>query len=313
VAELKGGFLLEMVLHDSSTQAALTEQGKTREVRDRHRAFLKRARDELDEYTKQLPLAEALVRLFQKWHRARNWSYATLHREMANAAGALSDLPLYTDVPMQVNIGQAPAWRNAMRTAEQRLKEHEGRDNAATMVEEIDKALEHCDKKPIRAALMLMWLTAARAGCTLKLERRDVQLADSGDLQVTFHKGKGVKFRGPYTVNSKCPARWLTDLKAFLRDFEPTQPLFPFQGATAIRGDHVRDTLRTANPFLGLRAMRRGSLQTMASNDVPLAVLMTFSGHTQERTLLRYLGWGRHAGQMAEQGREAARHLAGTH
>ena len=40
------------------------------------------------------------------------------------------------------------------------------------------------------------------------------------------------------------------------------------------------------------RSVRRGSLQAMAQAGVPLELLMRFSGHTQEKTLLRYLNWG---------------------
>ena len=54
------------------------------------------------------------------------------------------------------------------------------------------------------------------------------------------------------------------------------------------------------------RSVRRGSLQTMALAGVPLETLILYSGHTNEKTLLRYLGWGHAAGarqrQMADAG-----------
>ena len=49
---------------------------------------------------------------------------------------------------------------------------------------------------------------------------------------------------------------------------------------------------RLADPTMEARSVRRGALQLLAAAEVPLPTLMLFSGHTNQRTLLRYLNWG---------------------
>jgi integrase len=303
VTELKGGFVHLLSLHGDQTQAWLTQEGKVKEVRKRHANRLKKLQEGMTEALAQLPLAEALVRIHQDEMAARSWSWATLHRELANTAGAFTSLPIYSNAPWSITLSQAAAWKEAMAAAEKRRNEAEGRALPAASVDDVRQAMGA--DPAARAVLLLQWLTAGRRGCVLKLQRRDVQLEEDGGLRVQFRRGKGVRFRGPYTVPTKCPAEWLPLLRQYLETKRPTDALFPFSGPNAVLADAVRRALQRVNPFLGSRELRRGSLQTMALAGTPPDQLMTFSGHTSQRTLLRYLDWGRLA-----KWREAAAHAA---
>jgi hypothetical protein len=80
-----------------------------------------------------------------------------------------------------------------------------------------------------------------------------------------------------------------------------------------LQQQRMRLALRSANPELNTRAIRRGALQTMAMNGVPTKTLMTFSGHTNEETLKRYLNYGKDLGTERVGGQAAARFLAPRH
>jgi hypothetical protein len=67
--------------------------------------------------------------------------------------------------------------------------------------------------------------------------------------------------------------------------------------------------VRRAEPSLNMRAVRRGALQCLAINGTDIETLLQFSGHSSERTLKRYLDWGRLFGSGAERGAAAAQAL----
>jgi hypothetical protein len=107
-------------------------------------------------------------------------------------------------------------------------------------------------------------------------------------MSVTFRRGKGVKARGPYTVHGPRLLHHFDELKRFVA--QSTGSLFTIKPAQML------ETFRLHDPTMEARSVRRGSLQAMAHNGVALDTLILFSGHTNEKTLLRYLGWGHSAG-----------------
>lgn len=320
LAALKGDALNNLALTPVPSHPPLIEQGKSAGVRARHRAALKTVKESLLPELWKLPLGEALVIWFQRRAEERKWSHATLMREMANFAGAMSDLPLYSNSPVGFKLSECPLWRNGIRQAETAANESACREMPAASVEDVFSAVDLCPYVDTRAAMMLAWLCASRVGCIFQLRADDVVLAENGNLRVSFHRGKGVRFRQPYTVPTKCPAQWLEELAAFLQAAKQRTAgklgsdldLFPAKtpSETRLRGVRLTEALRAANPALGQRALRRGALQAMAKDGVPLDTLMVFSGHKRKDTLLRYLGWGRTAEDQAQLGRAAAAALA---
>ena len=65
--------------------------------------------------------------------------------------------------------------------------------------------------------------------------------------------------------------------------------LFPKEMSTS----DVLKQLRRVDQQLECRSIRRGALQSMAVNGVAEDIIMMISGHTQRRTLHRYLAWGK--------------------
>ena len=139
--------------------------------------------------------------------------------------------------------------------------------------------------------MALGWLTCARIGCIAQLRREDVVLHQSGNVSVTFRRGKAVRSRGPYTVHSRVPGQWRQLLNNQL------QHNHPFTTSSA----QVRDALRTVDRRLEQRSLRRGALQTLARAGVEEHDLLHFSGHTTLAMLRRYLDWGRVNNRRAEQ------------
>ena len=158
----------------------------------------------------------------------------------------------------------------------------------------------------------MTWICAGRVGDVLKVKRKEVALehnfATSGDLKVTFVRGKGARFSQPYAVPTTCPLEWLRLLRQYLSQFQPEDWLFP--GGTKVYGPLTSLALRTANPTFTVRALRRGALQAMAESGVPDATLLYFSGHKRLDTLWNYLNWSAASADKAKRAREAAVHLA---
>ena len=115
-------------------------------------------------------------------------------------------------------------------------------------------------------------------------------------------------------MHTEVPPAHLAQFSAYLRRRQASDDLlFPATADVPLpkRMPALLSAIRAADPELNLRAMRRGALQTMALAGVSAETLMTFSGHTNDKTLKRYLDWGRLFGAAETAGRAAARHLAG--
>jgi hypothetical protein len=115
----------------------------------------------------------------------------------------------------------------------------------------------------------------------------------SVSVSVTFYRGKAAQVRGPYTVHTGAlPLHWLQHIVEAMK-LSPTRL---FQGITTTDMLHV---FRAVRKDMEAKSLRRGSLQELALSGTPIPTLMHFSGHTSERTLLRYLCWGQRAGAIA--------------
>jgi integrase len=200
-----------------------------------------------------------------------------------------------------------------MKAADKSMKESESVDPPSCPFQCLSDAAEGAEPWA-RAALQLSWLTAARTGCILQLKKHNLTYeASTGALKVNFRRGKGVAFRGPYTVPTAVPPAWRKSFKAFLATRKPDEFLFPAASAKdrMANGRVLLEALRAVDPSMGQRAIRRGALQHMAREEVPLPTLMLFSGHKSEDTLRRYLRWGLDAEEPAHRARDAARLLGG--
>ena len=264
----------------------------------------------------QLPLSEAVLRALDLKAAAGRvrWLPQTHFRELTLLDGAFSTLGKFAvNVNFGLKLSETTTWR-AAKTAWQRLAvEHQPVGQAAATCDDIALALTHSTDPELRAFLMLLWLTCARKGDVAKLRSDSVTLHDtSGRLEVFVQEGKGVLSRkGKYHVVSHCPVPWRAEIRAFLQQLRaPRSRLFrPELGSS----NEVIQLLRTADPSLNCRSVRRGSLQTIASSGtVDEETLMRLSGHRNVQTLHRYLDWDRVNELPHQRAQDAARNLTTT-
>jgi hypothetical protein len=311
LAALKGDALIDVcVFGDPATRA---DTGKSFAVRQRHRAVLRRLKAELAEprfATMSLPAA--IVTLMRERAQRQRWKAATFTRELANAAGALQDLPLYTNSPVSFGLQASAEFRDAMRASTLLANEEQVGSQPAAAVAEVRKAVARAPDVATKVALVLTWVCAGRVGDVLKVKRQELVLeedfAASGAIKITFCRGKGARFSQPYTVPTVCPQEWRRLLLQFITPLHPWEWLFP--GGTKRFGPLTNAALRAANPTFTVRALRRGALQALSHAGVPTETLLVFSGHKRVDTLLRYLNCGAEAAERTEQARTAALHLA---
>lgn len=323
-----GQILADMVLKEREevmSRRDLANVALSEGVRAGHYRLL----TELQEYYRAHPVLasrplEQTAALFlqEKAHR-RGWLWTTLHRTMASTMGALANLPLYSNVPRGISLNiMAPYWKAAMSTAKLRMQHAQPLGQTAVHREHVEIAVAEEPRTWVRAALILMWLSSCRVGCLLKLKVRDLTLTPEGEelrITIRFNQGKGVLARGPYAVGTKVvDSEWRAALEQHLNtrmeEAGMDALLFPATKETPFqhRNGVLLRALRVAHPSLNMRAMRRGSLQTMAAAGVPVETLMTRAGHTNTRTTLRYLNFGNEYKAGLEEGARIADALQPT-
>ena len=298
---LTGQILLDMVLNDAKEleqSAPLVNDALVQGVRNQHLRHLRDFRDwlRLHPAMSSLPLQRSAILFFQEMSTTRRWQWPTLHRSMTSLIGALSNLPLYSNVPHPIRLDRnAPHWAAALKTVQQKSQLSQPRDQTAVSLPLLEIALEQEPRLWVRAALILMWMSSARVGCVLQLEIRDLKFDEkSEELLLVFAHGKGVRFRGPYSRFARMHGPWAEILKEYQRQrraaASETALLFPATAEclASRRTSVLLAAIRVADPALSMRAMRRGSLQTL-STKAPTPFVSTAAGHTNLRTTGRYL------------------------
>jgi len=258
----------------------------------------------------QLPTAALSVMELQR--QQRGWCPTTWHKVLATAMGALNRANLYTDSPVSLSVSGTAEWKDALRAAKKEANAFEASAPKAMSLEQVRRAVSTAPPG-IKQQLILAWITASRVGCILQIQMRDVELAPDGKLTVQFRRGKGAIMGGPYTVPSTCPQEWLVDLQQALTGKEKDEFLWPCPSAEARQemGKALAQHLKTVDPQLEQRSIRRGALQELASKGIDEPTLMTFSGHKSVEMLRRYLEWGRKSHHRTAQAQAAAAGLAG--
>ena len=136
-------------------------------------------------------------------------------------------------------------------------------------------------------------LCDVKIGSTSSANQQPPSVQHPANIRITFARGKTVQKRGSFTVSSEIPASLVqSEAAVYLCNLKGQQASLLLPN---IKGKEVKDALRSAtgDKALEQRSLRRGALQELAAQGMPLATLMLFSGHASERMLLRYLGHGR--------------------
>jgi integrase len=301
VVALSGGWFRTHIKLRRADRSPWKSGSITEAVQTRHAQRLIDFQAALPATWDHVPLVECLREFFHAENAMRQWQPASLWREVTQMTGAFSKLPEYSNYPHPVHLRKDPAWAALMSTIEQESHQAQPHHLAAVDCEQLVAATELEKDPETRMALIIMWSTASRPGCVLQLKRQDLELEPQpfrprpgAELRITFRQGKGVSFRGPYTVQTWVPDRWARELQQFISPLQKTDHLFPFS-KTDRDARHARllAAVRRVDPKLNLRAMRRGALQAMAQKGHDAATLMQFSGHKSQDTLMRYLDQGR--------------------
>ena len=256
------------------------------------------------------PLDQLVAEYFQELARVRNWKPQSLLRKLAACVGAFAKLPLYAFCRYAVHLERCPVLQDVMRRVELESQQAQPQGQEGVTLEDFIKIIQRTNDEEVKVALILQWVTTARPGCVLQLRREDVDLEAGGALRVKFRFGKGVRFRGPYTVPTVvADPTWRAALSKLLARRQSAEALFP--AARQVQ-PLMRAALRSGeDPYGTLRAMRRGSLRTLAQAGVEKQIMMRFSGHTTEKSLMRYLDFGKEAAADNAAGVAAGRHLSG--
>jgi integrase len=279
------------------------DQALSKSTRDAHRRALRR----LDTMTTtSRRVAVDIIDHLMKTKTSKDWTWATTLKNLTQTQSALKLLPLYRGVTHGIILTSDPHWSQALKYVQQRANSETPRTPKAMTTAIFRATYDNIQPLLHRVALGLMWFTAARVGDILSLRKEDLQVNPDGTLQVTIVHGKSAKLRGAYTVHTtSLPAPILADLGAILHSPRAQSPaIFP-----NITSSSMLPLYRTVDNAMEAKSVRRGSLQTMAANGVPHDTLQRYSGHTKERTLLRYLGWGRITSSVSIQMAQAGRYL----
>ena len=289
VAALKGSLLNNIVLGNANI-STLAKMGLVKSTRDLHARLLharllRKYKDLLTESNGPLPTA--IIVALMRERSARKWQWSTTLKYLASLQGAFALLPLYAHTAIVVQLKTSPEWRQALRAATKQAREEIGYEPKSLTCAMMESAVRHATGLELRSLLGLAWATCGRVGCCLQLKKEDVHLGAEGAVAITFRRGKGVLFRGPYTVHSRVPDFLVPAVFSLLQQRESF--LFKQQDL----GKQLLHALRFVDPQLEQRSIRRGAAQALARTGLSEEMLMHFTGHTKVATLRRYLGWGR--------------------
>jgi hypothetical protein len=291
LAALKGSHMKTVVLDDSKTPA-LARLGLVKTTRQGHKRIL-RELTTLPQHLQDAPLVTALIENINSRRREKRWQWSTTLTRMAATQGALRLLPLYSGHGT-IDLRDNPMWAQAMRTARRQTQCEVGYQPKAISAEDLKKCVSMEKTPAIRAALITAWATAARGGCTLQLRAANIELLAAGKMQVQFRHGKSVIARGPYTVHTTLPEWSIAEYTRWFR-LQKTKNGLLFPNVT---GEQLKLALRRVDKLYEQRSIRRGSLQAMSLGGCSDEDLLLYSGHTNLKTLRRYLDWGKKSGDL---------------
>ena len=244
---------------------------------------------------RDVPLAQAVVHIVLQEAQSRQWSsWATVACALSSVASALRQLPVYSRNTDGIDIRAHPHYAAAARRAQ-----HLARVTKRFLPEEsmapqdMEAILGKAKDDATRLFFSLAWCFAARVGDLRQVLGADVTFGASvarkdGDgqlLALTFRRGKGACFWGPFTVQAVIPAGVAKALAARLRLQGRRQMLFS-------PAEQQRLSVLVNSCGFGLRSIRKGRLSSLANAGASSTELQLLSGHKRLDTLYRYLGWG---------------------
>ncbi len=219
------------------------------------------------------PIVPAILELFNRRRRARNWRWTTLLRNLCEVQGAFRNLPL-THGLESLDISSNPEWSAALKHAAASARSERPRVPVAATFSQICEAIRLEQRRPVKLLIAMTWLCTGRTGDCRTLDPRDVVSvagkasptvpADKAGIRltVTFRRGKTVKKRGPYSLFTQMRSE-LQELVMITPDDTSWVDLLKKASV-----DDVLKALRRADCSLENRSVRRGALQALANAGV---------------------------------------------
>lgn len=285
VTQMTVSDMLKMLTRPVTTPPAWAQDALASSTRQTHQRLLK-LMETIPSEQHQHPLIRALGDFFERRRQERKWTWSTMLKNLVSLQGALALLPLYrATVFFGLSLKGDIMWRQLVEASARKAKTEIPRTPQA-MTPQLFNATLSAERDHAKAgALTLAWFTAQRIGCVLKLNREDVVINSDTSLSVTFRRGKTATVGGPYCVHT-------TQLQHYLKRLQPLLNISPKGSLFHMKSCAMLSTFRAVNNAMEAKSIRRGSLQQMARSGTPIDILMRYSGHTREKTLLRYLNWG---------------------
>jgi len=264
------------------------------------------------------PLARTAIEILElerkRGNKGRGKTWSTTNTWVGNMAGALTRLPMYTRGRMDpVDLSLDPEWRDAAVTTSRMARQFSKTGLPAATQAEVMQAIRTARDPKMAAALIINWACMARIGDTLQLQTKHISITRSATgparIVVYYCEGKVIG-RGkvdPYHVHADLPDEMATALTSYLCSVS-TKHLFHMKSKverTRYTAE-IRNHLRSINPSLDCRSLRRGALQTYASTPgVTMQMVLYYSKHTDLGMLRRYLRFGK---AVSEENLRAATH-----
>lgn len=291
VTDLKGGDLFRYKVEPNPLCSELTLQSLAKTTRKCHRRTIK-ALQAMDQDLRNLPLDKALCEFITRERIRKKWLWTTTTTKMCSIQGALRVLFMHAKTDDNILLKTSPHWVAALAAASKLARQSHPNQPFAATYAHVQKAVELETRRPVKAALILAWLTAARGGDILRLRPTNVTFMSPVHIAVKFVRHKTARTRDPYTVDSTgLPPQWQW-VQQYVKD---TRTFWLFQG---VKGEDLKVALRRADSRLEQRSLRRGAIQTLATQ-MPDERLLHYSGHASVAMLRRYLDYGAKSGEAA--------------
>ena len=240
---------------------------------------------------------------------------ATVHRYGTALQSFMRDLPLYSlgsGFPsLRLEASADRSFKNCLASLGTLTAMETATNLPAVTLEQLHAAFATIPEDRHRSigAMMVLQLCLSQRGDVANLRGENIAAWDpqTGALSILVTRSKGVKIqRQPYTVSTTIPDRYRQLIDQVISDSKKAPPsesiyqgLVFRKGVTDIeRARHnalfrgVNRALKTINPRLTTRAIRRGAIQMLEASGAPLQVVMEMAGHRNPVTTNKYLGHG---------------------
>lgn len=157
----------------------------------------------------------------------------------------------------------------------------------------------------ITALVEACWVLGQRYGDFLQIAVNDFTIEDS-EVKIIIRRGKTVSYTKPYTLTLDKNLDVTRNLLAVRQKAMENGWLFliskyPCDETAKRVSQQTSNLLAAIDERLEIRSIRRGGLQHMASQKVPISTIRLLSQHKSDEMLLRYLDWGRVATQRNDE------------